>query len=67
MAVILLQVAVRAGLPTPVLIALLMGVGISALALWVSLRIARRMRAIGDATERPVPTDEQADRPDPPP
>ncbi len=61
MAVILLQAAVRAGLPAPVLIALLTGVGISALALWVSLRIARRMRAIGDAAEPPAPADEQAD------
>ncbi len=60
-AIVLLQETGRAGLPAPIVIALLVGAGVSVLALWVSLRIARRMRAIGDAAELPPPADEQAD------
>ena len=60
--------ALQARLPAPVIVALLVVAAASALSLYVSIRIARRMRAIGDADEtRAHGTEQTRDLPSPPP
>lgn len=49
MLVVLLAQLAPAGLPGPVIVALMLVVAANVLALLVCVRLARRMRAIGDA------------------
>ena len=52
MFVVLLGQVAEGGLPPAVVIALILVAAASALALFVCIRIARRMRAIGEAGDR---------------
>ena len=54
-----LRQVTEAQLPAAVVIALLVIGALSGLALFVSLRLARRMRAIGDAGDRRPTTDDE--------
>ena len=59
MPVALLEQTLGARLPTPVVIALIIIVAASVLALVISLRVARRIRAIGDAGDAQAGADEE--------
>jgi hypothetical protein len=59
MPVALLEQTLGARLPTPVVIALIFIVAASVLALIISLRVARRIRAIGDAGDAQSGADEE--------
>ena len=56
----LLAHALQARMPAPVTVALLIVVAASALSLYVSILVARRLRSIGEANDRPEASDAPA-------
>ncbi len=65
MIVALLADALQARMPAPVIVALLIVAVASALSLYISILVARRLRAIGEANDKREAADDHA-QPSPP-